>query len=341
MNRKLKNNSLLLALLLLLSSCFKEDEIVVPQKPGNVETVTIEMLPDYTLQAYFSFSAGGIVSSNERSEYDLLLSTEPGNYTLRLNTSLFMYAAHTGVYDFNEPLTTQGREWLFDQSSGIPDSNAIGTWWKYEAGRYTGTGEVLLIDRGIDAEGMPRGYLKILPGIDPLTGNVNLRIARPDGSQEREFTIHRETSRRFVSVSFDKGVNNPQIEPPSIEWDLHFTTYTTLLFTNTGEPYPYLVNGVLLNDTLVKAIPDTSYSFGEITREIAENLQLSARRDIIGYNWKEINGDVTSGNITYTARPGLSYVIRDSRGILYKLRFIDFYNNQGKKGYPKFEYQRL
>lgn len=341
MKREIKTVSFLLMCIILLTSCFKEDEIVVPQKPGDVETVVIEMLPDYTIQSYFNLSDGEVKASNLRTDWDIALSTEPGDYTLWLNTSIFMYAAHTGISDFNVPLATNGRDWKFDESNGNPEGNAIGKWWTSDERGVRSKKEVILIDRGIDADGLPRGFLKIQPLIDSLTNEVSIRIAKPDGSQEKLYHIPADPQRRFVTVSFDNGYNNPQPEPPSGQWDLLFTTYTTLLFTDTGEPYPYLVNGVLLNDTLVTAIRDTITPFAEIDRDLAESLSLSAARDAIGYDWKEINGDVTSGNITYTARSHWSYIIRDHNGFYYKLRFIDFYNTLGKKGYPTFEFQRL
>ena len=52
-----------------------------------------------------------------------------------------------------------------------------------------------------------------------------------------------------------------------------------------------------------------------------------------------------SGENMYMIRnvliPDMNYVIRDRDGFFYKLRFIDFNNDMGEKGYPKFEYVRL
>ncbi|MBW6490966.1 MAG: HmuY family protein [Lentimicrobium sp.] len=341
MKRQIKTASILLISIVTLTSCFKEDEIVVPQKPGNVETVVIEMLPDYTIQSFFSLSEGDVKASNHRTDWDIAMSTKPGDLTLWLNTSIFMYAARTGISDFSVPLSTTGWDWRFDASTGNPEGNAIGKWWNEDAKGISSNEEVILIDRGIDPDGLPLGFLKIQPLIDPVTQEVSLRIAKPDGSQEKIFQVSVDPLRRFVTVSFENGYNNPQIEPQAEQWDLLFTTYTTLLFTDAGDPYPYLVNGVLLNDTLVQAVLDTVVPFAEIDRERAESLTLSSSGDVIGYDWKEINGDVTSGNITYTVRSHWNYIIRDRNGLYYKLRFIDFYNNLGKKGYPTFEFQRL
>lgn len=341
MNPKIIPGSFLLITIMLLTSCFKEDDQVTPQKPGNVETVVIEMLPNYNLQSWFDLSEGKVVAVNDRSDWDLALSSAPDDYTLWLNTSIFMYVAHTGIYDFSTSLATNNREWKFDASNGNPDENAIGKWWASDETGIHSLGEVLLIDRGIDEEGYSRGFLKIQPLIDSITGQVILRIAKPDGTEERTFEMPKDPTRRRITLSFDRGYNAEQPEPTANNWDILFTTYTTLLFTNTGQPYPYLVNGVLLNDTLAMAAMDSVIPFVDIDREMAETFALSRQEDTIGYQWKKVNGDVTSGNVTYTVRSDWSYIIKDGKGLLYKLRFIDFYNNQGKKGYPTFEFQRL
>ncbi len=324
-----------------LTSCFHEDEMVTPLKPGDVKTVMIEMLPEYTLQTFFSLSLDSVTGTNERTQWDIALSCDPDDYTLWLNTSVMMYAARTGSTDFSAVPNPAAAEWHFDESTGDTAGNAIGRWWKQQNGVLQSKMEVFLIALGVDDEGISTGYVKIQPLIDAQTQKVSLRIAKPDGSNERTFVLPRDAGRRKVCLSFNNGYLNPQIEPETQNWDLLFSTYTTLLFTDEGEPYPYLVNGVLINDTEILAALDTQHVFEEITRQEAEDMLLSPQMDTIGYDWKKVNGDVTSGNITYTTLPKRNYIIRNRKGALYKLRFIDFYNSQGKKGYPTFEYQRL
>ena len=54
-------------------------------------------------------------------------------------------------------------------------------------------------------------------------------------------------------------------------------------------------------------------------------------------DWKEYDFD----NEHYTVLPDKIYVLKTSIGYYYKLRFIDFYNSTGEKGYPTFEFLRL
>jgi len=129
-------------------------------------------------------------------------------------------------------------------------------------------------------------------------------------------------------------------EPDRSNWDLLFTQYTTLLFTDEGDPYPYLVTGVLLNPALVLIAMDSITAYDDISFEKAQSMDFSKQADGIGYLWKEYDFDDGS----YTVNSKIIYVIRDTRGFLYKLRFKDFYkllNNRLQKGYPSFEYQKL
>ncbi|MBK6963242.1 MAG: HmuY family protein [Bacteroidales bacterium] len=341
MKKILKINNLLIIGLMVLSSCFKEDEKITLVRPGDVSIRAIEMLPDYSIQSYFNLSSGEVVSAFPKDSWDIGLSCEKDDFTLLLNTARFIKIAHTESDNFDVTYTTDGFIWQFDESTGNPSGNAIGKWWDSTATGPVSRNEVMLVDRGIDAEGLPAGYIKIQPLINTSTGEVSIRIANLNGSDERTFSFTKVNGLRYVAMSFESGQNAVQPEPLKTDWDLLFTQYTTLLFTDTGEPYPYLVTGVLLNDTLVSAVMDSITPFESIDRYYTENLVLSKQRDVIGYNWKKIVGDVEIGDVSYLPILKMVYIIKNSDGDFFKLRFVDFYNELGQKGYPTFEYQKL
>lgn len=326
---------------MVLSSCFKEDEKITLVRPGDVSIRVIEMLPDYSIQTYFNLSSGEVVSANPKDSWDIGLTCGQDDFTLLLNTARFIKIAHTESDNFDVTYTTDGFVWQFDESTGNPLGNAIGKWWDSTATGPVSRREVLLVDRGIDADGLPAGYIKIQPLLNPSTGEVSIRIANLNGSDERTFSFTKVDGLRYVAMSFENGQNAVQPEPPKTDWDLLFTQYTTLLFTDTGEPYPYLVTGVLINDTIVSAVMDSITPFESIDRYYTENLVLSKQRDVIGYNWKKIVGDVEIGDVSYLPILKMVYIIKNSDGDFFKLRFVDFYNELGQKGYPTFEYQKL
>jgi hypothetical protein len=327
---------------ILLTACFKEDEKIKPHDPGNVKTVTIEMTNDYRYQVYFDLGSGEVISSNEKKIWDLAFDCKAKGWKILLNSSNFMMAAVTGMTDFSVPVDTVGLTWKFDASSGNPDSPAIGKWVDFLPADSTKiySNEVYVIDRGYDELGNLRGLRKIVFG-ELTDSSYQIRYSNLDGSSENIFTIVKDPAVNYACFSFDDGGKQLDLEPPKIYWDLIFTQYTTLLYTDEGDLYPYLLTGVLSNPFGVVVSQDTLYNFSDINLQIAEGLEYSTALDEIGYDWKDIVGDVSSGTVSYVIIEGLNYIIRDADGFYYKLRFIGFYNNSGAKGYPTFEYQQL
>lgn len=332
----------IISLLIFLTSCFKEDDKATPHDPGDVKTVTIELTKDYRYQVYFSLNSGQVVSSNLKKVWDLGFECAPEGWHIILNTSSFMVAAGSGSSDFDAPIDTTGYAWHFDKSDGNLDSTAIGKWvaFSQEDSTKIYSDQVYVIDRGYDESGNLRGLKKIV-FLNLEQDQYNIRYANLDGSDEHTFTITKDPAVNFICFSFDDGGKQLDFEPPKYDWDLVFTQYTTLLFTDAGDPYPYIVTGVLVNRTGVEVAQDTINDFQSVDETIASGMDFTTIQDEIGYDWKKVVGDLTSGNVSYEIVQGLNYVVRDHYGYYYKLRFIGFYNNSGEKGYPTFEYQKL
>jgi len=300
------------------------------------------MMNDYRYQVYFDLGSGEAVSSNLKKAWDFSFDCSRDGWLILLNTSNFMLAARTGTTDFSIPIDTAGMDFQFDASSGNMDTLAIGKWLDFqgEDSLKVYTNEVYAIDRGYDEAGNLRGMRKIV--FQEVTDtSYSFRYANLDGSDENSFTVIKDPEVNFINFSFDNGGEQLKLEPPKKDWDLLFTQYTTLLYTNEGDPYPYLLTGVLSNPVFVSVAQDTLYDFSAIDRDVAETMLFTDILDEIGYDWKDITGDVSGGSITYVIVPGLNYVVKDTDGFLFKLRFVGFYSNTGSKGYPAFEYQKL
>jgi hypothetical protein len=327
---------------LMFSSCFKEDEKVPPHDPGELKTTTIELTQDYRYQVYYDLGDEAVVSSNLKKDWDLGFDCTPGSTRIILNTSNFMLAARSGSSDFDAPIDTSGYQWIFDASSGNPDTAAFGDWVEFQPPDSTKSysGEVYVIDRGYDEAGNLRGYRKIV--FESMENDqFTIRYANLDGTGEARFTVTKVPSVNFTYFTFENGGSQLTLEPPADSWDLVFTQYTTLLYTDEGDPYPYLVTGVLLNPAGVEVVQDTLNDFLLIDRDLASSLVYTNVPDEIGYDWKDIVGDVSTGNVSYVIVEGLHYLVRDPEGFYYKMRFISFYSGSGEKGYPTFEFQRL
>jgi hypothetical protein len=325
-------------LALFLTSCFKEDERVAPHEAGNFTTDTVALTDTYKCQVYYSLSDSNTVLTNLKTIWDLGFESSSDGWRVVLNSSCFMKAAFLEGQDFGLPVDTTGALWQFNPSDGSADSLAIGHWFSVQGSDTLGLGRLMVIDRGMDEKGIPRGFRQLM--IDSLSGGTYyFRMAAYNGSDVKSYAVSKKTGVNYSLFSIADPSAQP-VEPPAANWDLLFSQYTTLLFTDAGVPYPYLVTGVTINPYLVEIAADSLTPFSEIDYEKANSLSFTRQADRIGYNWKRYDFDAG----TYTVNPDLVFVIRDTKGYLYKFRFIGYYkyhNNTLEKGYPSFEYQKL
>jgi hypothetical protein len=326
---------LLFLMTLVLHSCFKEDEMVAPHPRGEVKTDTIPMTENYLYQVYFSLDSGKTVKTNVKTSFDLGFECSRSGWHVILNTSDFMKAADLGKVEFGQPFDTAGLQLRFDKSDGNPDSTAIGEWFSISGADTTSNGHVYAVSRGLDELGNPLGLFQVI--FDSLKNNIYyFRYAPLHGGQASAASVAKDPDVNYLFFSLKTG-SVVNAEPPKPDYDLLFSQYTTLLFTDQGIPYPYLVTGVLLNRNQVKVAVDSTADFATITSEKAMTMTYTTALDAIGYDWKFYS--FTTG--VYTIRPNLNYVIQSVSGLYFKLRFVGFYNKDGLKGYPVIEYQQL
>lgn len=322
----------LFAMCFVLSSCFKEDDMVPRHPRPNDNTDTIDMTENYLHQVWYSLDSGRAVQTLDKTGYDLGFECSAGGWHILLNSANFMKAADLGVVPFGQPYDTTGLALKFDKSDGNLDSTAIGTWNTVAGADTNGTGHVFAVSRGLDELGNPLGLYQVI--FDSLRdGQYFFRFAPLKGGSPVSATVRKNNGVSFRWFSFVSGIT-VDAEPPREAFDIQFTQYTTLLFTDQGIPYPYLVTGVLLNRDAVAAAVDSVYDYSTITRDQALSLDVSRSLDVIGYDWKYYN--FSTG--LYTIHPNLCYVIRSVSGTWYKLRFVGFYSKVGLKGYPAIEF---
>ncbi len=323
-----------IALVFLMTSCFEDDIRVAPHEQGNLTVGTVEMTENYKYQVYFDLETNETVKHNLLSDWDLGFESADSGWHVILNTSKMMLAGNSMSTDFEAVKSSSGLKMTYDKSDGKPDSTAIGNWYNLTEGNPESKNLVYVIDRGTDEDYNTVGKKKIVLGFQDKN-TFTVRYADLNGNNEQTATIRKDTTKNFVCFSFENGLAD--IEPNKNDWDLLFTKYSTLLYTDAGEPYPYLVTGVLTNPYRIEATRDSLHTFENINLEIAESITLYPERDIIGYYWKVYDFD----NGMYSVLPERIFVIKDTKGFYYKLRFIDYYNSTGEQGFPTFEFLRL
>ncbi|MBG0781158.1 MAG: HmuY family protein [Bacteroidales bacterium] len=342
-----KISFLIFVLPLLLTSCFKEDERVTPYDRGDKITAMIPMtaiengndIRLYKNQVYYKLSDSAIVSSNDKTSWDLAFDATETRCKIWLNTANFMLAGQTETTNLSEVNSAAGLAMQFDPSSGNPDSTVLRNWILISENDTSYSEKVYVIDRGYNEAGTLLGYRKIK--FDSLVNDTYyFTYANLNNTEITQASVSKIQGYNRVYFSFETG-QQLQPEPAQTAYDLLFTQYTTLLFTNEGDPYPYLVTGVLLNPFATEVAFDSTLLFDELDLVSASNLLYTTQADRIGYNWKDVKGDVESGVVSYVVKPEWNYIIHSQNGELFKMRFVSFYDQQGVKGFPTIEFQRL
>ena len=313
----------LLVVLIVFSSCEKEELPVLPHDSGDIVSQQIELGQDYRYQVFYDLGTNVVVSQNLKTDWDLGFESSNQGYHIILNSSTYSALSYVEDNSFDDIIATNNLDWFWDNPNGVLDSTAFGD--------YRALDGFFVIDRGYNIDGSLRGYKKII--IDSVTTEHYLiRYANLDNSDLYTLQVDKNVNVNFTSFSFsDNAIVN--IEPNSSDWDLLFSQYTHL-YSDTTIP-SYLVMGVLSNNLNIAI--DTVNNFEDISYDMISNYMFNNDRDNIGFNWKEY--DLTAGE--YTVFPEINYIIQDVELKYYKLHFLDFYNNQGIKGYPKFEVQEL
>lgn len=307
-----------------LSSCFKGDEPVTLPAPGDQELFQVAQGPDYARQEYFDMQTQDTLGS-QHDVWDLCFEAGITGWHIWLNGGNLALIANMNTQDFDAITDTAGASWKWDESSWNPDSTAVGDWRDVRM--------VYILDRGYQKTPADRFRKIIFQSVDDA--NYEIQYSNLDGSNQSIVQISKNSQYSYIYFTLDNGGNVLDIEPDKQHWDLLFTRYR-YIFYDQHPPLPYLVTGVLINPETAVAV-DSSMLFSAIDYQKASTLTYSNERDIIGWNWKHF--DFTSG--LYVVHSNVNYIIRDMEGVYWKLHFVDFYNDQGEKGYPQFEFQRL
>ena len=136
----LKRLSFLFLVTALLSSCLKEELPVPVHEQGELMLGQVELGTTYGLQIYYDLASNTVVSTNQKTDWDLSFECAAGGWHVLLNSSLAAAAADLGSVDFGSVNDTDGAVWNWDLHTGLLDSSAIGD--------YRNLNHVYLIDRG-------------------------------------------------------------------------------------------------------------------------------------------------------------------------------------------------
>ena len=199
-------------------------------------------------------------------------------------------------------------------------------------GKVANERRVFIVDRGSSPSGQPLGKWKVQVNSVQQT-SYDITYSKLDGSQLQTATLSKDP--RYNKIAFSFNTNTTiQIEPAKTEYDMVFTQYT---FKFDTPPMNYAVTGVLINPYNTEVAIESNLAFSEIDHHHAQSLFYSTDADVIGYGWKSFDLQANQ----YAVDSKMVYLLKEASGNLFKLHFLDFYDENGVKGTASFELMRL
>lgn len=189
--------------------------------------------------------------------------------------------------------------------------------------------------------GDPRGWKKIR--VLRYQQGYKIQYADLDETTHKEFIITKDNAYNHKFFSF-KTENYADIQPKKKNWDLCFTVFTNL--TSAGAfMTSYIYPDFVINNTLGKVAVyevttaagqgETAYNNFKVS-DINPTKFVTNDQRTIGANWRTTTG--TNGVEVYSNK---FYVLKNSEGFFFKIRFLRMKNDQGYRGHPQFEYKAL
>lgn len=327
---KTVNFALFLITVFVFASCEKEEKpIVLPSKPAEVKLLSVDMGKDYRSQVFVNLASGQSLTIDNLS-WDLAFDASSLGMAVYQNSGKNVLTANSGFTEFQTNPDTKKVLWKWDPTSGNKDSLAL-------KNAFTGQGAVTDSVYYINT-GSAKFQFKITA---ITTTEYTLVFSDMANTQTKQITISKDPRKAQVYFSFENGGQYLNMEPNLTDWHICFLRYRWIYY-EFNPPLLYLVSGVFVNPALVSSVKDSVLDFYSIGKADCASKTFLNARDVIGFDWKSPDLSNTS-NVKYAIRKDYYYFIKEQSAEqrLFKIRFLDFYSDQGVKGTPKFEVQEL
>lgn len=315
---------------LVFGACEKPEELWELPPAGEETVAKVNMGPTYDNAVFFNIKTGESATRDVYSWHLGFASGENENAII-LNGGNEVQLHSTGDTTFSTSYTVSASsEWLWDNPNGKVDSTAFSGW--FDSTNNVSRNKVYVIDLGSKAKDR---YKKIkIIGMKAISFTV--KYASMDGSNEQTIDIlkNAKTNYTYFNLETNKIVG---FEPETFPWDIVFMRYRYVYY-DMNPVTPYYVNGAIINTKYVQVKETNNVTFESLDLAKAKKFVLTKNADEIGYDWKKFD---LNGTGKYVVDSKKVYLLKDDEGYLYKLKFVDFYDETGAKGVPKFAYQRL
>ncbi|MCU0350527.1 MAG: HmuY family protein [Flavobacterium sp.] len=192
----------------------------------------------------------------------------------------------------------------------------------------------------VATDGAARGWKKIR--VTRSGSNYVLQYADLNATTHNTITISKNTAYNFSFVNLITG-QQVNVEPMKNKWDLNFTTFTNYFPFTGGEITYFFADFITTNfrgGTRVYQVlnSEANYDTFTLASVIESSFNTSATdQRVIGSGWRNGGGPTSGPSI----RDDRFYILKDTDGNIYKIKFLALTNDAGVRGFPVFQYELL
>ncbi len=350
--KTIKNIFQLSIYFVLLVSCSEKE--AYPEREYIVDAAIVEPNiggANEPNQLYFDFSSN-TQAVVQRDSWDLRFYC--GNeFRVSLNTSIYMATKSLESTNLNAVNTAEVQNLFNTVATGTFNANNVAYVDDFdgdilntaiaEVNEIDTENKVYLLNLGYEvatntppignvaAAGEHRGWKKIR--ILKQEEKYLLQYADLDDITYKEVEITKDANYNFTFFSFNTNTI-VDVEPEKQKWDICFTIFTNQIpgFGTYGYT-DYIISNNLQN---VKAysVSNDNYDYDTfIQADIIEENFITSQR-AIGSSWRLGGGPGVSPQV----KNGIFYILKDTEGFYYKIKFTTLTNIEGERGNPQFQY---
>lgn len=277
----------------------------------------------------------------DKYSWDLGFYTALGEHNVVLNSSAFVMARPLdGETDIDEVTASdtvgfadvmrisnyddaEASDWIDDQSGDL-SLTAFG-----DISATANENVVFIIKR--DGEARDWKKVRVLQDGD----NYTLQYADIDATTHEEVTITKDAAFNFTHFDLDNGV--VQVEPEKEKWDLMYSTYSGK--ANYGVLLAIGYNDYIVSnrsDVSVAMVSTEDHTYEEFSMDDLTSITFPENNiSVIGSSWR------TLVDYSLVLDDSVFYIVTDSEGNSYKLKFTRLTSEEDERGYPEFKIELL
>ena len=178
--------------------------------------------------------------------------------------------------------------------------------------------------------GDSRGWKKIRILRD--SSNYILQYADLDATSYNEISISKDADFNFTFFSF-KNNRIVNVEPQKLQWDISFTVFTNIIAGAGSYGFSDFSLHNRKGGVTSYSLVDNNITYENFTATNINDSLLQESQVVIGSSWRNV--------FDRTANSNIYYVLKDANNNYFKIRFLDLVNENGERGFPRFEYTLL